>query len=244
MEESPNDNILQTFFTSAFSVDCVVFGFDEDGLKVLCIQRGTDPYKGMWALPGDLVYPNEGLDDAVIRVLQELTGLTNVYMEQTQTFGKVDRHPLGRVLTVGYYSLIRINESNIGTKGKNENLSGSVSALEATWINIKEIPDLAFDHSKILQISLEKLKEKVRSKPVGFELLPKKFTLTQLQVLYESILGKQFDIRNFRKRILSTKLLVDLKESQSDVAHRPAKLYQFNRTKYQKLEEQGVTIEL
>lgn len=218
------------FFKSAFSVDNVIFGFDDGDLKVLLIKRGTAPFKGKWALPGDLVYPNEDLDNAAARVLLELTGLKNVYLEQVHTFGAVDRHPLGRVITISYYSLVKI---------ANFELTPSSWASKAKWHSISEVGDLGFDHNKILNACFDRLKQRVKSRPVGFELLPRKFTLTELQHLYEAVLETELDKRNFRKKILSMNLLKDLDETQENVAHRPARLYSFDKTKYEKLVAEG-----
>lgn len=228
---------VESFFKSAFSVDNVIFGFDGGDLKVLLIQRGADPYQGMWALPGDLVYPNEDLDMAAERVLQELTGLRGVYLEQVKTFGAVDRHPLGRVITIAYYSLIKISDYTV---------TPASFAQFARWHVVSQVGQLAFDHNQILDTCLLQLKHKVRVAPVGFELLPPKFTLTELQQLYESILAppKGIDKRNFRKKILSMDLLLNLNEVQEGVAHRPAKLYRFDRVKYEHLMSKGFSFDL
>lgn len=217
---------IKDFFKSAFSVDCVVFGFDNEKLKLLLIRRGAEPFLGDYALPGDLVYPDENLDLAAKRVLQELTTLTDVYLEQVQTFGKVDRHPLGRVITISYYSLIKITDYELGA---------SNWAKEAHWHAIDDLPRLAFDHQEIVDACLERLRADVLNKPISFELLPEKFTLTQLQSLYESLLGMALDTRNFRKRILSEGTLKELNERQDGVAHRPAKLYSFDHKAYAKV---------
>lgn len=221
---------FNNFFKSAFSVDNVIFGFDAGELKVLLIKRGTAPFMGKWALPGDLVYPNEDLDAAAARVLEELTGLHHVYLEQVHTFGAVNRHPLGRVITIAYFSLVKIS---------NFPLTPSSWASLAQWHNLSEVGSLAFDHNEILESCFQRLKQKVRSRPVGFELLPQKFTLTELQNLYEAILETELDKRNFRKKIFSMNLLVDLKETQENVSHRPARLYAFDKEKYAKLEAEG-----
>ncbi len=226
---------VNTFFKSAFSVDNVIFGFDDGDLKVLLIKRGTSPYKGMWALPGDLVYPNEDIDTAAARVLEELTGLRNVYLEQVKAFGKVDRHPIGRVITIAYYSLVKIS---------NFTLTPASFARKAQWHSISAIGKLAFDHNEILDACFERLKQRVRTRPIGFELLPPKFTLTQLQHLYEAILETELDKRNFRKKILSMNLLVDLGENQEGVAHRPARLYAFDPGRYEQLVAEGFHFEL
>jgi 8-oxo-dGTP diphosphatase len=226
---------FDTFFKSAFTVDNVIFGFDEGDLKVLLIKRGEEPYLGYWALPGYFVYPNEDLDTAAQRVLFELTGLRNVYLEQVHTFGGVDRHAFGRVITVAYFSLIKIS---------NYSLQVASIALKAKWHSISQIPALGFDHREILQACFNRLKWLVRSRPVGFELLPPKFTLTELQHLYEAILETELDKRNFRKKILSMGFLIDLGETQEGVAHRPARLYMFDERRYQELLEEGFSFEL
>ncbi len=226
---------IQDFFKSAFSVDCVVFGFDDGQLKVLLIERGAEPFKDHFALPGDLVYPNEDLDEAAQRVLKELTTLEDVYLEQVKAFGAVDRHPLGRVITISYFSLIKIEKYNLGA---------SSWANKAAWHPINNLPKLAFDHPNILDSCRAALEEKVRRQPIGFELLPQKFTLRELQNLYESLLEKKLDTRNFRKKVLSTGLLEALAEKQEGVAHRPAKLYRFDHAAYQSLSKRGWNFDL
>ncbi len=226
---------LNSFFKSAFTVDNVIFGFDEGDLKVLLIKRGEAPYKGKWALPGYFVYQNEDLDEAAVRVLAELTGLRDVYLEQVRTFGTVDRHPMGRVITVAYFSLLKISDYN---------LQPASIAQKAQWHAVSKVKDLAFDHFEILQACFQRLQWLVRVRPVGFELLPPKFTLTELQHLYEAILDTPLDKRNFRKKILSMNLLVDLDETQEGVAHRPAKLYRFDPDKYHQFEAEGFNFEL
>ena len=228
---------VSNFFKSAFSVDNIIFGFDEGDLKVLLIKRGADPFKGLWALPGDLVYPNEGLETAANRVLNELTGLQRVYLEQVHTFGAVDRHPLGRVITISYFSLVKISDFVV---------TPSSFAQKAKWHSVAKAQklQLAFDHNDILDKCFNALKTRVRYRPVGFELLPPKFTLTELQHLYEAILRTKLDKRNFRKKILSMNLLIDLDEMQEGVPHRPAKLYQFDKERYFKFEAEGFSFEL
>ncbi len=228
---------VDNFFKTAFSVDNVIFGFDEGDLKVLLIKRGADPYKGLWALPGDLVYPNEDLDTAGYRVLEELTGLSKVYLEQVHTFGAVDRHPLGRVITIAYFSLLKISDFV---------LTPASFAQKAKWHSVAQAQKirLAFDHNDILNTCFNTLKNRVRVRPVGFELLPPKFTLTELQHLYEAVLRTKLDKRNFRKKILSMNLLIDLDEMQEGVPHRPAKLYQFDKKRYQEFEAEGFSFEL
>ena len=220
---------------AALTVDCVVFGLDDSELKVLLIERALDPFKGKWALPGYFVYPNEDLDTAAKRVLEELTGLRNVYLEQVQTFGAANRHPFGRVITIAYFSLIKISDYN---------LQPASIAQKAQWHSIAKVNDLAFDHIEILNACFQRLKWLVRTRPVGFELLPPQFTLTALQHLYEAILETDLDKRNFRKKILSMNLLIDLEQTQEGVAHRPARLYQFDRDKYDQFRAEGLNFEL
>jgi 8-oxo-dGTP diphosphatase len=228
------------FFRTALTVDNVIFGFDEADLKVLLIKRGAEPYRDLWALPGDFMYPDEDLDNAAERVLKELTGLENVYLEQVRTFGAVNRHPLGRVATVAYFSLVKIDRYK---------LMPASFAQKATWHSVSDIQELAFDHNSILEACFNTLKRRVRVRPIGFELLPPKFTLTELQHLYEAILqpnsldGK-LDKRNFRKKILAMEFVVDLNESQANVAHRPARLYEFDRSKYEQFISEGFNFEL
>jgi 8-oxo-dGTP diphosphatase len=228
-------NELNKYFKSAFTVDNVIFGFDEGDLKVLLIKRGEEPYQGKWGLPGYFVHPDEDLDTAAKRVLEELTGLRNVFLEQVKTFGTVNRHPFGRVITVAYFSLIKISHYT---------LQPSSIARKAKWHSVSEAEDLAFDHQDVLNACFNRLKWLVRSRPVGFELLPPKFTLTELQHLYEAILETKLDKRNFRKKILTMDLLVDLEETQEGVAHRPARLYQFDRNRYEQLLAEGFSFEL
>jgi len=226
---------LDRFFKSAFTVDNIIFGFDKDDLKVLLIKRQEDPYRNKWALPGYFVKENEDLDAAAVRVLEELTGLKDVYLEQVSTFGKVSRHPSGRVITVAYYSLVAIQKYDL--------LASSI-AKEAQWVKVKDVEELSFDHLEILKSCYQRLKRKVRIEPIGFELLPTKFTLTDLQLVYEAILEVRLDKRNFRKKILSMNLLVDLDEVQEGVAHRPARLYKFYESKYQEFLAKGMIFDL
>lgn len=226
---------FESYFKSAFTVDNVIFGFEEGSLQVLLIKRNTEPALGAWALPGNFVEPNEALDDACVRILEQLTGVRNVYLEQVKTFGKVDRHPFGRVITVAYYSLVKSSDFE---------LQPSSIAGKVKWHPVNQIGKMPFDHNEIFEACLERLKLRVRARPVGFELLPPKFTLTELQNLYEAILDTELDKRNFRKKILSMDLLIDLNELQEGVAHRPAKLYQFDKYKYETFLAEGYTFEL
>ena len=179
---------FESYFKSAFTVDNVIFGFEDGTLQVLLIKRNQEPFFDKWALPGNFVEPNENLDDACVRVLRQMTGISDVYLEQVQTFGQVNRHPNGRVITVAYYSLIKTSSFQ---------LTPSSIAEEIKWHSIAEIGKLAFDHNEILTACFQQLKSRVRARPVGFELLPRKFTLPQLQNLYEVIHQKKLDSRNF-----------------------------------------------
>ncbi|MEN9302447.1 MAG: hypothetical protein RL264_876 [Bacteroidota bacterium] len=230
MEES-----LKEYFTLALSVDCVVFGFDDEGIKVLLIERSVDPFNGYWALPGDLVHPTKDLNHSVNEVLFNLTGISDLYFEQVETFGEVDRHPLGRVITTSYYTLVKISDYR---------LNPSSFAREARWFLLNDVPELAFDHSAILTSCFNKLTRSVRSNPVGFELLPKMFTLSELQALYESILGQALDTRNFRKKVAKMNILKDTKKTQKSVSHRPAKLFSFDEEKYYDLKKTGFNFDL
>ena len=225
-------------FKAAVTVDNVIFGFDKEGLKVLLIKRGEEPFLDAWGLPGYFMLEEEDLDTAAQRVLKQLTGLEDVYLEQVNSFGAVDRHPSGRVLTVAYYSLIKI-------KAYQFNPESDVSRV-VKWVKLSEAEskELAFDHYKILMACFLRLKRRLRTEPVGFELLPRKFTLSELQYLYEEILETKLDKRNFRKKIISMKLLIDLGETQKAVAHRPAKLYKFDKAKYNELKATGFNFEL
>ena len=226
---------FESKFKAAISVDNVVFGFDNNDLKVLLIYRGAEPYKECWALPGDLISLDQDLDESAEIVLQNLTGLDNIYMEQIHTFGRVDRHPFGRVFTVAYFALIKIEDYNV---------KPSSWAEEAAWFPINEVPELPFDHNEILEYAKNLLKSKIRRQPIGFELLPKYFTLTEIQNLYEAILETPFDTRNFRKKLLSMNIIIDSGKMQSDVAHRPAKLYKYITKKYLQLQQTGFTFDL
>jgi 8-oxo-dGTP diphosphatase len=219
----------------AIAVDCVVFGLDEQDLKVMAIRRGIPPFENQWALPGGFVRLDESLEMAAIRELKEETGIERVFLEQLYTFGDVERDPRDRVVTVAYYALINLSDHHI---------QATTDAKDAAWFPVSNPPKLAFDHDKILAMALVRLKGKVRYEPIGFELLPQKFTLSQLQKLYETILEQTLDKRNFRKKILGMQLLVELDEVQADVRHRAARLYQFDEQKYLQLKNKGFNFEI
>lgn len=203
----------------ALSVDCVIFGFDEHELKVLLIRSDLDEYKNKWTLLGDLVLVDEDPDKAAYRILQKRTGLKDVYLEQVHTFGKPNRHPVGRVVTIAYYSLVNIEKCKITTQEH-----------ELHWHSVKDIRQLAFDHKQIFDICFNRLQQDILDRHVGFNLLPPKFSLRKLQSVYEAILCKELDRRNFRKKILALDILEDLDELETDVQHRPGKLYRLKKS--------------
>lgn len=219
----------------ALTVDCVVFGLDEDDLKVLLVQRAGEPFKGHWALPGGFVDMQETTDDAALRELEEETSVRDVYLEQLYTFSRVDRDPRERVVSVAYYALVKLSEHAV---------KAATDASDAAWFSVEEATKLAFDHDEIVATARERLRGKVRYQPIGFELLPEKFTLTQLQRLYEIVLDTELDKRNFRKKILAMDLLRPLDEVEKGVAHRAARLYRFDQRRYKQLVKRGFNFEL
>lgn len=219
----------------ALTVDCVVFGLDEEDLKVLLIRRALEPFQGRWALPGGFVRMDESLDDAARRELQEEAGIRPVLLEQLYTFGAPARDPRGRVVSVTYFALVKLSDHRV---------HAATDAREAAWFSFKDMPRLAFDHADIADTALQRLRGKVRYQPLGFELLPPKFTLTQLQRLYEKILERELDKRNFRKKLLGMELLEELDEVEQGVSHRAARLYRFDHKKYKQLEKAGFNFEL
>lgn len=223
------------FPRAALTVDCVIFGLDDAGLKVLLIERGLPPFRGRWALPGGFVRLDETLDQAARRELREETGVGDVYLEQFHAFGDLGRDPRERVVSVAYFALAKLSDHRI---------KAATDARAAAWFALSELPKLAFDHDAILESALDRLKENVRSQPLGFELLPKLFTLSQLQRLYEKILGRLLDKRNFRKKILGMELLVETDDVEQGVSHRAARLYRFDEKKYRRLAKSGFHFEL
>ncbi len=219
----------------ALTTDCVVFGLDEEDLKILLIQRDIAPFEGEWALPGGFIRVGESLDDCARRELAEETGLKNVFLEQLYSFGKPDRDPREHVVTVAYFALVNLIEHAP---------QAATDARNAAWFALDDLPELAFDHEQILDKALERLRGKVRYQPIGFELLPEKFTLSQLQGLYEIILEIKIDKRNFRKKVTKLGILIETNEVEQDVAHRAARLYRFDQKHYQRLIQQGINFEL
>lgn len=228
------------------SADCVIFGFDFNQLRVLLIERSAvENVPSMMALPGDLIYEEENIDTAASRVLKELTGLEEIYLEQVGAFGDPDRlnkkndqlwlkavrqDPDARVITIAYYSLVNLD---------NYSPQASSFAKSATWMLVDDIQELAFDHAEIVKAALKKLKDKIITQPIGFNLLPEKFTLSQLHRLYESILSRDLDKRNFRRKMLKLKLVESLDEKQEGVPHKPSQYFKFNEENYNKLIENG-----
>ncbi|MXN90082.1 NUDIX domain-containing protein [Flavobacterium sp. Sd200] len=216
------------------AVDCIIFGFDNQNLKILLIKRNFEPEKGRWSLMGGFLNREENLDEAAVRVLNELTGLHNIYMEQLRTYGAVDRDPVDRTVSVAYYALINITEH---TAEINENYS-------AKWFNINEAPDLIFDHKKMVDNAMLRLRRRALSKPIGFELLPKKFTMKQLQTLYEAILGETLDKRNFINKINALDILLKTDEKDMNSSRKGSYFYMFDEEKYQFKVQEGFTFKL
>ncbi|MFN7298889.1 MAG: NUDIX hydrolase [Pseudanabaena sp.] len=220
----------------ALTVDCIVFGLNaQQELKVMLIQRNIPPFQGQWAIPGGFVRIDETLEEAALRELQEETGIHHIFLEQLYTFGDLGRDPRDRTVTVAYFALINLVEQKI---------QASTDARAAEWFAISNIPQLAFDHNQILQVAIARLRSKIRYEPIGFELLPQNFSLSQLQRLYETVLDRPLDKRNFRKKILGMDLLIDTGKVEHNVAHRAAKLYKFDENKYLQLKQKGFNFEI
>lgn len=217
------------------SIDCVIFGFEQSALEILLIKRAGNPNKGMWALPGGFIKKEELVEDAAKRILKVTTGLSDIYLEEIAVFDKVDRFPLWRVFTIGHFALISPEHYKLTT---------GIDTTEVKWFQASKLPELHFDHKHIIEVALSKLRSRVRYKPIGFELLPEKFTLPQLQTLYEVILGKKLDKRNFRKKIMKMDLLKRLKEKDQNNIRRAAYLYKFEKHNYNKLKDDGFIFEL
>lgn len=211
------------------AVDSIIFGFDQRELKLLIHKRQFEPAKGEWSLFGGFVRKDESLDKAASRVLYELTGLHDIYMEEFETYGEVDRDPAGRVISVAYYALIPAKEfSEAGN-----------SRSGATWVSLKDLPPLIMDHNTMVEKGLRRLKRRASTQPIGFELLPGEFTMPQLQALYEAIYQTELDKRNFRKKILAMDVLIKLDAKDKSSSRKGAYLYRFDQKKYQKLVEGG-----
>jgi 8-oxo-dGTP diphosphatase len=219
----------------ALTVDVVVFALDAADLQVMLVQRDIPPFEGRWALPGGFVRIDETLEEAACRELQEETGLRDIFLEQLYTFGTLDRDPRERVVSVAYYALVNLAGHDV---------HASSDARNAAWFAVNDIPPLAFDHLAILTTAHQRLRSKVRYQPIGFELLPERFTLRQLQHLYEIILDRELDKRNFRKKVLSMGIVQETNEIETDVSHRAARLFRFEKSKYQRLAKKGFNFEI
>lgn len=224
--------LVETYNSVPVTVDCVIFGFDENELKVLLIRADLEYFKGMWSLLGELMLPHENLDEAAYRILKERTGMDDVYLDQVGAFSRINRHPGGRVLTVAYCSLLNINHHQL-----------KITDHELHWHSFQSITELSFDHKEILDECYKWLQKRIQEHPLGFNLLPDKFSLRELQNLYEAILNTKLDRRNFRKKFASMDLLIDVGEMEADVPHRPGKLYKFDFDKYEKSKRKWIGID-
>lgn len=220
----------------AVTVDCVVFGVGTtEELNILLIQRRLPPFCGEWALPGGFVHQNEALEKAARRELAEETGVNGVFLEQFRAYGEPQRDPRGHTVTVAFYALVNL---------WNYQIKAATDAKQARWWAMDQLPNLAFDHSSILNDAIATLRNSIRHRPIGFKLLPPKFTLSQLQRLYETVLDRPFDKRNFRKKLLKLDILIALNEKETNVTHRAAQLYQFDLEKYQARQQTGFNFDL
>ncbi|MDE6522842.1 MAG: NUDIX hydrolase [Muribaculaceae bacterium] len=216
----------------AVTTDCVIFGFDGEELKVLLIERGIDPYKGHWAFPGGFLNPDESAETGALRELKEETGIESAYIEQFHAYSAPDRDPRERVITIAYMALVKIQEAR-----------GGDDAADAKWFPIGKTPSLAFDHDLILRDALTRLRERIHFHPIGYDLLPEKFTMKELQTLYEAVLGVHFDRRNFAKKMQHLDILTQLDEKIWPTPKREAFLYKFNLEKYNELKRRGFRLE-
>ena len=214
------------------TTDCVIFGFDSTKLKVLLVERGIEPYQGRWAFPGGFLRMDESARDGALRELQEETGLKDAYLKQLHTFSDPHRDPRERVLTIAYYALVRMQD-----------VAGGDDAAKAAWFALDEVPALAFDHDLILRTALQELRRQIHFEPIGFELLPEKFTIKQLQRLYEAILEVQFDRRNFYNKMRHLGILTQLDETVFHSPQREAFLFKFNKEKYDEMKHKGFRLE-
>lgn len=226
------ETLVKNYYSVPVTVDCAIFGFDENELKVLLIRSDVEYFKGMWSILGELMLPHENLDEAAYRILKERTGMDDVYLDQVKTFSRIDRHPGGRVLTVAYCSLLNINHHQL-----------KITDHELHWHSFQGITELSFDHKEILDECYKWLQKRIQEHPLGFNLLADKFSLRELQNLYEAILNTKLDRRNFRKKFASMDLLIDVGEMETDVPHRPGKLYKFDFAKYEKSKRKWIGID-
>ncbi|MCM2678569.1 NUDIX hydrolase [Echinimonas agarilytica] len=224
------DNVIHTLTN-----DSVVFGCSDDGLKVLLVRHSEGDSAGEWALPGGWVRYNESVEQSAARLLNNLTGLEDIFLEQLHVFSSVNRLPHRRVITAAFYALVRPNDHAI---------AAGYSTNDVQWVPVSNLPNLIYDHADIIQTAVKRLRHKVRHEPIGFNLLNRKFTLLQLQELYEAILGVTLDKPNFRRKMLKMNLLKQCNEKQQGVSHRAANLYEFDEDVYSKLTEQGFSFDV
>jgi len=215
-------------------VDCIIFGFDYRQLKLLLIKRNFQPQKGKWSLVGGFLNAEESLDQSALRILNTLTGLNDIYLEQLYTYGEIKRDPGERVLSTAYYALINAEDYHLPINRESS----------AKWFPIEKIPSLIFDHNIMVDKAMRRLRRKSLSQPIGFELLPEKFTIPQMQKLYEAIHQRDLDKRNFRKKILSMGLLKKLEEKQKSGSRKGAYFYRFDKEKYDDLVSRGFHFEI
>lgn len=235
----PHSNVepshLSQDVIKALSIDNLVFGLDNDELKILLVKQTDPTHQGKWALPGGWIRFDENLRDAAYRLLEELTGVKQLYLEQLKTFGRVNRFPTERVVTIAYYALV---------SAEHYSLVAGQSAADVSWQSINSLPDLIYDHAEIIAHGMKFLRHQVCHQPIGFNLLPEKFTLLQLQALYEAILNTKLDKPNFRRKIMKMNLLSSCNEKQQGVPHRAANLYRFDSDAYKQLTESGFSFEI
>lgn len=214
------------------TTDCVIFGFDGSNLKVLLVQRGIEPYKGRWAFPGGFLRMEESAEEGALRELREETGLQGAYIKQFHTFSEPKRDPRERVITIAYYALVKLQD-----------VIGGDDAAQARWFALNEVPSLAFDHDQILRRAEQELRKQIHFEPIGFELLPEKFTMKELQQLYEAILNVKFDRRNFYNKMLHLGILTQLDETVKNSPKKEAFLYRFNPEMYEEMKNKGFRLE-
>ena len=231
-EQNKEANYTYKYPHPAVTADCVIFGFDGISIKVLLIERGIEPYKGMWAFPGGFMKIDETAEQCARRELEEETGLRNTPVEQFHTFSEVHRDPRERILTIAHFALVKLAE-----------VKGGDDATRAHWFTLNEIPRLAFDHDRILRMAMNRLKEKIYFEPIGFELLPEVFTMPELQNLYEAILDVKFDRRNFYNKMLKLGILTEVEPRASHTPSRIPRKYRFNAVKYAELKQRGFRLE-
>jgi len=230
------NNYTYKYPRPSVTTDCIIFGFDVNELKVLLIERGLEPFKGMWAFPGGFLDMDESAEEGAKRELQEETNLEGVFIEQLYTFSSVDRDPRGRVITIAYFALIKLADYQV---------KAGDDAKKAQWFSISDLPKLAFDHRRVFEVAIERLRKKIRYEPIGFELLNRDFTIPELQQLYEAVLEQKLDKRNFRKKMMNTNLLIKTGEKQRRrMKGKPAYYYRFDKQKYEELIKKGFNFEI